>query len=215
MSRFVKGMLFGFGLILGTTIILGVFFIRSMQPDAEQEKIVKRQAEAYLEQHYEEAEVVDVYFDNMGNHVAFDYAAQVIDRKTGIEFLVYLDQSTNKVVDTYYVEQWTADVVAVIQPSVGAVFGNDADYLVHFDEESVMALNLQPGAEVDYRDTKLQPTIRITLHRKQQTTDKKRLNNLSTTLQSNNYLSHGKIQVEYVDEDGEVFEGGEELQAVF
>ena len=63
----------------------------------------------------------------MGNF-GFEYAAKVRDKKTNTEFLVYYDDETEQMVDTYIADKWADDLETEIRPFIKENFGETTDF---------------------------------------------------------------------------------------
>ena len=110
MNKYLKITLGVLGVILLGIGLLVVAFVLEMKPDKDEEEEVKIQAEQYLEDKFNDNfEIYDTLYDNMGNF-GFEYAAKVRDKKTNTQFLVYYDDETKQMVDTYIADKWANDL---------------------------------------------------------------------------------------------------------
>ena len=109
MNKYLKVILGVVGVILLGIGLLVVAFVSEMKPDKDEEKI-KIQAKQYLEEKFNDNfEIYDTLYDNMGNF-GFEYAAKVRDKKTNTQFLVYYNDETEQMVDTYIADKWAKDL---------------------------------------------------------------------------------------------------------
>ena len=70
----------------------------------------------------------------MGNF-EFEYAAKVRDKKTNTEFLVYYDDETEQMMDTYIADKWAKDLESEIRPFIKENFEETTDVFVFFTNE--------------------------------------------------------------------------------
>ncbi|MFE3975258.1 MULTISPECIES: hypothetical protein [unclassified Peribacillus] len=90
----------------GRVVILVFSFTKSMKADPEEEKKVRIQAERYLVKNFEDkTEIYDVLYNNMGNCNYFEYATKVKHKKYGTKFLVYFNDETGEMEDTFLSEK--------------------------------------------------------------------------------------------------------------
>ena len=115
MNKYLKIILGVVGVILLGIGLLVVAFVSDMKPDKDEEEKIKIQAKQYLEDKFNDNfEIYDTLYDNMGNF-GFEYAAKVRDKKTNTEFLVYYNDETEQMVDTYIADKWAKDLENEIQ----------------------------------------------------------------------------------------------------
>ncbi|EKN71625.1 hypothetical protein BABA_00430 [Neobacillus bataviensis LMG 21833] len=173
MSKFLKIFLSILGVIVVGIGILIFSFVQGMKPDKDQEEKIKIQAKQYLAEKFNENfEIYDTLYDNMGNF-EFEYAAKVRDKNTHTQFLVYYDDETEQMVDTYIADKWEDDVERDIRPYIKETFGEKADFFVYIDDEIGKELGIDPAHAGSYKDFKVTPTIHIKLPRKKSTDDEK------------------------------------------
>ncbi|MGM9926886.1 MAG: hypothetical protein ACI35P_02955 [Bacillus sp. (in: firmicutes)] len=210
-------------IMLGVGILI-VSFFQGMKADSEEEKKAIALAEPYLQQHFQaETTIVDVLYDNMGNWGYFDYAAKVRHEQDGTEFLVYHNQETNQMEDTYIASKWEDDAEKDIQPYVEQQLGtsitgreirkfadrNDWDEIqekmegkievgVYFDEDEVKQLQIDPNFPGNYTNYDVAPTIRITIPRSKLETDEGQFHELISLFQEK-VVAHGTLVVHYSD----------------
>ncbi|WP_458352283.1 hypothetical protein [Peribacillus frigoritolerans] len=217
-----------FSIILVGVVILLFSFTQSMKADPDVEKKIRDQAERYLEETFEEGtEIYDVLYDNMGNWGYFDYAAKVKHEKYGTQFLVFFNDETGEMENTFLSDKWQDDAEKEIRPYVvkelGDVLiskemediaesedwekiqeeiGNYNQLLLVFDEGVGKELNIDPNKPASYKDYDVSPTIRITLSRKKQDADEGRFTEMINALKKDKVLEHGNMIVEYISTEG-------------
>ncbi|MGE6716566.1 hypothetical protein ACQKGD_04170 [Peribacillus frigoritolerans] len=217
-----------FLIILSGVMLLMFSFTQSMKADPDEEKKVRDQAERYLEKTFDEGtEIYDVLYDNMGNWGHFEYAAKVKHEKYGTQFLVFFNDETGEMEDTFLSEKWQDDAEKEIRPYVekelgdvliskelGDITENEdweeiqeeiGDYnqlLLVFDEGVGKELKIDPNIPASYKDYDVSPTIRITLSRKKQDADEDRFTAVINALKNDRVLKHGNMIVEYISTNG-------------
>lgn len=221
--------LLGVFLIIFTGVVILVFsFTQSMKADPDEEKKARDQAERYLEKTFDETtEIYDVLYDNMGNRGYFEYAAKVKHEKYGTQFLVFFNDETGEMEDTFLSDKWQDDAEKEIRTYVEKELGDVliskemgdiaesedwdeiqeeiGDYnqlLLVFDEGIGKELKIDPNKPASYKDYEVSPTIRITLSRKKQDADEDRITEIINALKKDGVLKHGNMIVEYISTNG-------------
>ena len=199
--------LFFLGAIVAGIGLLIVSFLLGMTPDKDKEEQVRIQAEQYLEDNFNENfEVYNTLFDNMGKF-EFEYAAKVREKKTNTHFLVYYDDETNQMVDTYIADKWTNDIKTEIGPFIKENLKETTDFHVFFNNETIgNELGIDPLNPKSYTEFDVAPTIRITVPRKKSDEDEKFVNEFISFLQSEGKLQSGSVIIEYIAEDGPILD---------
>lgn len=207
LNKYLKISLGILGAILVGIGILVVAFILEMKPDKDKEEEVRNQAEQYLEDNFNDNfEVYDTVYDNMGNF-EFEYAAKVRDKKTNTEFLVYYDDETKQMVDTYIADKWANDLKSEIRPFIKENFGETSDFFVFFTNDTIgQELGIDPLNPKSYKEFDVAPIIRITVTRKKSEDDEKILHEFIAFLKSEDKLQHGSIAMSYIDEKGVILD---------
>ncbi|MFC5591472.1 hypothetical protein ACFPRA_21535 [Sporosarcina soli] len=209
MNKILKVTLIVFGVLLVGIVLLVIIFLQEMKPDKEKEEQVKAQAEEYLKDHFSDRfEIYDTLYDNMGNF-GFEYAAKVRDKSSGIQFLVYEDDQTNQMMDTYIAEKWRSDLESEIRPFIRENIGEKTDLYVYFDDKIGKELGIDWTDSRSYKDFDVAPTIRLTIPRKKSDEDERLFNEFISFLKSEDKLQQGKLIVGYVAETGELLEENE------
>ena len=207
MNKYLK-ITFGIlGVILLGIGILVVAFILEMKPDKNKEEEVRIQAEQYLEDNFNDNfEIYDTLYDNMGNF-EFEYAAKVRDKKTNTEFLVYYDDETKQMMDTYIADKWANDLESEIRPFIKENFGETTDFFVFFTNDNIgQELGIDPLNPKSYTEFDVATIIRITVPRKKSEDDEKILNEFIAFLKSEDKLQHGSFVMSYIDEKGVILD---------
>lgn len=207
MNKYLKISLGILGVVLVGIGILVVAFILEMKPDKDKEEEIRNQAEQYLEEIFNDNfEIYDTLYDNMGNF-EFEYAAKVRDKKTNTEFLVYYDDETKQMVDTYIADKWANDLKSEIRPFIKENFGETSDFFVFFTNDTIgQELSIDPLNPKSYKEFDVAPIIRITVTRKKSEDDEKILNEFIAFLKSEDKLQHGSIAMSYIDEKGVILD---------
>ncbi|WP_260284949.1 hypothetical protein [Peribacillus aracenensis] len=217
-----------FSIIVAGVVILVFSFTQSMKADPAEEKKVRDQAERYLGKTFDDGtEIYDVLYDNMGNRGNFEYAAKVKHEKYDTQFLVFFNEETGEMEDTFISDKWQDDAEKEIRPYVekelGDVLiskemgdiaesdewkeiqeeiGDHNQLLLVFDEEIGKELKIDPNKPANYKDYEVSPTIRITLSRKKQDADDGRFTKIINALIKDGILKHGNMIVEYISANG-------------
>jgi hypothetical protein len=193
---FLGAIVIGIGLLI-------VSFVSVMKPDNDKEEQVRIQADQYLEDNFNENfEVYDTLFDNMDNYFEFDYAAKVRDKNTNTNFLVYYDDITRQMVDTYIANKWADDLSIKIRPFIKEHFGETTDFHVFFDEIVSNKLDIDPINPKSYTEFDVAPDIQITVPRKKSDEDARIVNEFIAFLQSEVKLQSGSVSMDYIAENG-------------
>lgn len=207
MNKYLKIALGVLGVILLGIGLLIVVFLLEMKPDKDEEAKIKLHAEKYLEDKFNDNfEIYDTLYDNMGNF-EFEYAAKVMDKKNNIPFLVYYDDETKQMVDTYIADKWANELENEIRPFIKENFGETAAFFVFFTDENIgQELDIGPINPKSYKEFDVKPTIRITVPRKYGDSDEELLEALISFLRSEDKLQHGSVIMEYIAENGEILD---------
>lgn len=209
MNRFLKVTLIVIGVIVLGIAILVFSFSQGMKPDKEEEEKVKIQAVKYLEDKFNDNfEIYDTLYDNMGNF-NFEYAAKARDKRSNMQFLIYYDEETEQMVDTYIANKWEDELENEIGPYIKENFGETTDFHVYYDNKIGNVLGIDSANLESYKDFNVAPTIRITIPRKKSSEDEKLFNEFISFLISEDKLQHGTVIVSYVAENGEILEDDE------
>ncbi len=209
MNKFLKVTLIIVGVIILAIAILVFSFLQGMKPDKEEEEKVKIQAEEYLEDKFnDQFEIYDTLYDNMGNF-NFEYAAKARDKRSNTQFLVYYDEGTEQMVDTYIADKWADDLENEIRSYIKENFGETTDFHVYYDDKIGKELGIDSTNLESYKDFNVAPTIRITIPRKKSGEDEELFNEFISFLNSEDKLQRGIVIVDYVAENGEILEDDE------
>ena len=206
MNKYLTILLFLFAIAIGIGLLI-VSFVSGMKPDQDKEEEVRIQAEQYLEDNFnEDFEVYDTSFDNMGNF-EFEYAAKVKENKTDTKFLVYYDDETKQMVDTYIADKWADELETEIRPFIKDNFGETTDFFVIFINGTIgNELGIDPMNPKSYTEFDVAPTIRIAVPRKRDSEDGEIINELISFLQNEAKLQSGSVSIDYIDENGVILD---------
>lgn len=226
----LKKVLIGVLILLGVSalaiVIISFAFWQAMKSDPDEEKRVKDEAEQYIVEHFvDEVTVLDTLFDGMGNFDGFEYAAVARHEKSGTDFLIYHDDYTGQMTDTFIISKWEDEAEASIKPyieerlgealtrqdSAPIIDGDDWDEIeaqmkgkieifVMFDEQKVEKADVDINNPVSYNEANVNPSlIRIDLPREKQADDDQVFNNLIDSLKADGIVEHSTLRVEYID----------------
>ena len=206
LNKYLKVILGVVGVILLGIGLLVVAFVSDMKPDKDEEEKIKIQAKQYLEEKFNDNfEIYDTLYDNMGNF-GFEYAAKVRDKKTNTQFLVYYNDETEQMVDTYIADKWAKDLENEIQSFIKENLEETTNVHVYFDDEVGNELGIDPVNPRSYKEFDVTPTIRITVPRTRSDGDEKILNEFISFLKSEDKLQHGSVIMEYIAENGVILD---------
>ena len=206
MNKYLKIILGVVGVILLGIGLLVVAFVLDMKPNKDEEEKIKFQAKQYLEDEFNDNfEIYDTLYDNMGNF-GFEYAAKVRDKKTNTQFLVYYNDETEQMVDTYIADKWAKDLENEIQSFIKENLEETTNVHVYFDDEIGNELGIDPVNPRSYKEFDVTPTIRITVPRTRSDGDEKILNEFISFLKSEDKLQHGSVIMEYIAENGVILD---------
>ncbi|MDQ0272802.1 hypothetical protein [Cytobacillus purgationiresistens] len=209
MSKQIKILIGVFAVFAAIVLFIVVSFNMAMKPDKEKEVKAWNQADQYLKENFGSQFVLyDTLFDNLGNF-EFEYAAKVLDEESKTEFLVYYDEETDQMVDTYTVDRWENDIEKEIGPHLNGEFAELKDLFVFMDSDDVKGLEIDPNNHDSYKDHQISPTVRITIPRKKQEADEELFNEFITFLQNDDVMEHGTIIVAYIAGNGVILEDNE------
>ena len=226
LKKVLLGLLIFVGSIAIVIAILAFSFVQAMKGDPDEEEKVRKQAEQYVREHFEAgtATVYDAFYDNMGNF-DFEYAAGVYNEKYGTDFLVYFDEETEQMTDTFISDKWRDDAEKAIQPYINERLGesltlkdmepiidsDDWDEIeafmkgkielsVIFDDKIGKKFGVDLNNPVSYMEAGASPDIIIvTIPRKKQADDEEIFNDIIRALQEDGIIKHGNIRFEYYD----------------
>jgi hypothetical protein len=181
---------------------IGLFafaFVQSMKPDEDEVKKVKIQAQEYIKNTFKDEIVIyDTLFDNMGNFPTFDYAAKAENKKDHTQFLVYYNEETKQMEDSYIAEKWEKELENHIRPYIEQKLEVLDEFSVHYDERTGITYNVNPNEPSSYKEYDAAPTIIISVPRKPAKKDKEIFNEIVSFIQKNAGLKHGMISISYV-----------------
>jgi hypothetical protein len=206
MGKAIKLALSILGIIALGIGLLVVSFVWSMKPDKDEEEKIRNQAEEYITANLsKDFEIYATLYDNMGNF-GFDYAAKVRDKKSSTEFLIYYDENSQEMADTFVSAKWSAELESEIRPHIQQHFGNSTDFHVFFDDLIGRELAIDPLNPGSYKEHAVAPIVRLSIPRKKEQEDEQRFAELLLFLQLECQLPHGMLIAGYVAETGEILE---------
>ncbi|WP_393964635.1 hypothetical protein [Exiguobacterium sp. S22-S28] len=89
MSGFVQKLLIVSGVMVVMTGLFIFLFVQSIVPEKEDEDRVLRETKSYIAEHFKDAEVPGVLYDNMGNYFTLDYAVQLYRDAQVLPFITF------------------------------------------------------------------------------------------------------------------------------
>lgn len=207
MKKLIKISSIIFAVVIVGLGILIFSFVQEMKPDKDEEEKIITQSKQYLEEKFNDNfEIYDTLYDNMGNF-EFEYAAKVRDKKMNTQFLVYYDDETKQMVDTYISDKWEDDLETEIRPYIRERFGESTNFFVFFINDNIgQELGIDPLNPRSYKEFAVSPTICITVPRKRGEEDEKILDEFLSFLKSEDILEHGIAILEYIDEKGVILD---------
>jgi hypothetical protein len=201
--KIILGILIGIAIIIA---ILAVSFIIGMSPDSEKEDAIKNKASSYLSENFNgDFEIFDTLYDNMGNF-EFEYAAKARNTNNGVEFFIYEDDETRKLIDTYVSDKWREELENDIRAYLEENFTDVHDYFALFDNEIGKELSIDASEPGSYKEHEVSPLIRIDVAREKEEQDDKQFNAFVSYLQEEGILEHGTVIFSYVAESGAILE---------
>ncbi|UOQ95544.1 hypothetical protein MUO14_11835 [Halobacillus shinanisalinarum] len=188
------------GVIGFVIVFLVIAFIIEVSPNQGKENKVKEQAKTYIAKTYtDEMNVYDTLYDNMGNHPEFEYAAKVRNEKTGITFLVYQDERTSNMEDTYTSELMESKLSDRLEPHIEKMFEQVDKVRVIYEQTSASKEFNSKEDRPNIQESEATPTINVVLNRESKETDEKTLNSLVKIIKNDIGLKHAFVSIEYSD----------------
>jgi hypothetical protein len=187
-----------FGILAFGIGLLSFTFVQSMKADEDEVKKVKIQAQEYIKNTFKDETVIyDTLFDNMGNST-FDYAAKAENKKDHTQFLVYYNDETKQMEDTYIAEKWEKELENNIRPYIEQKLGSLDEFWIHYDERTGITYNVNPNKPSSYKEYDAAPVIQISIPREPGKNDKEIFNEIVSFIQNDSGLKHGTISMKYV-----------------
>lgn len=201
MKRFLKFLLFIIGFILLAIGILVIVFIQEMKPDRDEEEKIKQLATTYVESNFQDNIIIyDTLFDNMGNFQYFEYAAKARHGKDGTEFLVYYNEETEQIEDSYIADKWEDELEKEIRPYLQEKLGPLDELWIFYDERIGLEYSVDPNKPDSYKNYDASSSINIFIPRKMEIGDEALFNEIVAYIKNEAELKHGSISLEYMKE---------------
>ncbi|AEH48013.1 hypothetical protein [Parageobacillus thermoglucosidasius] len=199
MKKIIKIGIGVFGIVAFGIGLLIFVFLQSMKADEDEVKKVKIQAQGYIKNTFKDEIVIyDTLFDNMGNFPTFDYAAKAENKKDNTQFLIYYNEETKQMEDTYIAEKWEKELENNIRPYIEQKLGTLDEFWVEYDERAGITYNVNPNKPSSYKEYDAAPTILISVPRKPDKKDEEILNEIVAFLQKDVGLKHGTVSMSYI-----------------
>jgi hypothetical protein len=178
---------------------LAFAFLQSMRADEDEVKKVKIQAQEYIKNTFEDESVIyDTLFDNMGDYSTFDYAVKAENKKDHTQFLVYYNEETKQMEDTYIAEKWEKELENHIRPYIEQKLGALDEFWVEYDKRTGTTYNVNPNKPSSYKEYDAAPFIQISIPRKLDKKDEEIFNEIISFIQKDAGLKHGTVSMNYV-----------------
>jgi hypothetical protein len=195
--KWVLGILAGIVLIIGLMIFI---FLQSMKPDKDEVAKIEKQAEEYIANTFtDEVVIFDTLYDNMGNFTHFEYAANAENKRDGTQFLVFFNEATNQMEDTYIADKWERELEAEIRPYLESTLGRLDELWIFYPERTGFEFNVDPNMPSSYKDYEAKPHVMIFIPRKAESGDQVLFENIVSYLQKEAGVKHGSVSLEYID----------------
>lgn len=226
LKKVFLGLLIFVGLGVLAVVILAFSFNQAMKSDADEEAKIRDSAEQYIIEHFEDEVIVyDVLYDNMDNFSGFEYAAKARHETFGTTFLIYRNEETGQLIDTFINDKWEDDAETSIKPYIEEKLGpaltsqesepivdgdnwdeieeqmkGKLEIFVWFDEQVVEEANVDVNNPISYNEVGVAPSlISITIPRNKQTDDDRIFDELIDSFKTDGIFRHGLLRVEYID----------------
>lgn len=193
--------------VIGAAVIIAgilvlLFFAKLYVPNPLAEKKVKEQAAEYIDENFNDNFEIYGVIDNSDLSATmenFEYAAQVRDKENGVEFLIYSDENTKKMNDTYVTSKWEMEIKKAVTPYVKESFKDVESINVVVDHERYSNLHADPKTleTESYNKAQVKPIIRTVLEGQVQEDVENKAQNLINQLKKENILQRGSLSFEY------------------
>ncbi|RAK23064.1 hypothetical protein B0I26_10115 [Anoxybacillus vitaminiphilus] len=192
----------GIGVFGILALCIGLFcfsFIQDMKEDEDEARKVKIQAQEYIKNTFkDETAIYDTLFDNMGNFPTFEYAAKAENKKDHTQFLVYYNNETKQMEDTYIAEKWEKELENRIRPSIEQKLGALDEFWIEYDKRTGITYNVNPNKPSSYKEYDAAPFIQISIPREPDKKDEEIFNEIVSFIQKDAGLKHGTVSMNYV-----------------
>ncbi|GLH62599.1 hypothetical protein [Parageobacillus sp. G301] len=188
-----------FGILAFGIGFLAFAFLQSMKANEDEVKKVKIQAQEYIKNTFkDEIVIIGTLFDNMGNYSTFDYAAKAVNKKDDTQFLIYYNDVTKQMEDTYIAEKWENELENHIRPYIEQKFGVLDEFWAEYDDRTGITYNVNPNKPSSYKEYDASPFIQISIPRKPDKKDEEIFNEIVSFIQKDAGLKHGTVSINYV-----------------
>ncbi|WP_235356931.1 hypothetical protein [Bacillus alveayuensis] len=134
----------------------------------------------------------------MGNFYTFDYAAKAVNKKDNTQFLVYYNDETKLMEDTYIAEKWEKELENNIRPYIEQKLGALDEFWIEYDERTGITYNVNPNKPSSYKKYDAAPFIQISIPREPDKNDKEIFKEIVSFIQKDAGLKHGTVSMNYV-----------------
>jgi hypothetical protein len=199
MNKIIKIGIGVFGILALGIGLLSFAFVQSMKADEAEVKKVKIQAQEYIKNTFKDETVIyDTVFGNMGNFYTFDYAAKAVNKKDNTQFLVYYNDETKQMEDTYIAEKWEKELENNIRPYIEQKLGALDEFWIEYDERTGITYNVNPNKPSSYKEYDAAPFIQISIPREPDKNDEEIFKEIVSFIQKDAGLKHGTVSMNYV-----------------
>jgi hypothetical protein len=199
MNKIIKIGIGVFGILALGIGLLSFAFVQSMKADEAEVKKVKIQAQEYIKNTFKDETVIyDTVFDNMGNFYTFDYAAKAVNKKDNTQFLVYYNDETKQMEDTYIAEKWEKELENNIRPYIEQKLGALDEFWIEYNERTGITYNVNPNKPSSYKEYDAAPFIQISIPREPDKNDEEIFKEIVSFIQKDAGLKHGTVSMNYV-----------------
>jgi hypothetical protein len=199
MNKITKISIGVFGILALGIGLFSFAFAQSMKADEAEVKKVKIQAQEYINNTFKDKTVIyGTLFDNMGNFSTFEYAARAENKKDHTQFLVYYNEETKQMEDTYIAEKWEKELENNIRPYIEQKLGSLDEFWIEYDERTGITYHVNPNKPSSYKEYDAAPFIQISIPREPDKKDEEIFNEIVSFIQKDAGLKHGTVSMNYV-----------------
>ncbi|MBA2871547.1 hypothetical protein HNQ85_001817 [Anoxybacillus calidus] len=199
MNKITKISIGVFGILALGIGLFSFAFAQGMKGDEDEAKKVKIQAQEYINNTFKDKTVIyGTLFDNMGNFSTFEYAARAENKKDHTQFLVYYNEETKQMEDTYIAEKWEKELENNIRPYIEQKLGSLDEFWIEYDERTGITYHVNPNKPSSYKEYDAAPFIQISIPREPDKKDEEIFNEIVSFIQKDAGLKHGTVSMNYV-----------------
>ncbi len=198
MKKIVKILAWIFGIFLLLIIGLIISFRIGMEGSEKELTKIKTQAEGYVKVKFTKPmKVYGAMYDNMGNFPYFDYAAKVQSINENISFLVFYNEYTKQVEDSYVASKWKNALEKDLLPFVEKEWGKPDRLWILYDERVGYEYNIDVNHTPAYHTIPAKPIIIVAVPRRKEAKDNERYEKTVAFMKNQLKLQHAYVSFEY------------------